>query len=299
MGSEITVRVPPLTRDGDYMAWASSIAIRALLITQNRLDQLLDKKPTEDEKEKEKDVLCKAKLQLHVTGPLKAVIERPATAHEAWNALHEEYVGSLRTRQPQLLAALTTLSRGSLTLVQYIDKVKELRDEFEALEMKASLPLLSQNFITGLNDHLQLACGPSLHALVTSDKGIDEITAQLRSMVLMLPPSLAMANSTMSHSPTTPSSSNSTKKKETRTCHYCGKVGHLKAAYRKFKRENGKGMPNQSATVMCTQSEGYVSALSNIDQSAIWFDTMATHHVVQKVSYLMRRRPSAIKAVVL
>jgi hypothetical protein len=58
-------------------------------------------------------------------------------------------------------------------------------------------------------------------------------------------------------------------------------------------------MPNQSATVMCTQSEGYVSALSNIDQSAIWFDTMATHHVVQKVSYLMRRRPSAIKAVVL
>jgi hypothetical protein len=80
-----------------------------------------------------------------VAGPLKAVVERAATPHEAWTALHEEHVGSLRTRQPQLLAALTTLSQGSLTLVQYIDKVKELRDEFEALEMKASLPWRVRN----------------------------------------------------------------------------------------------------------------------------------------------------------
>jgi hypothetical protein len=296
MGTEIAVKVPPLVRDGNYKAWASSM--RALLISQSRLDRLLDAGPDDnDEESQESDILCKAKLQLHVAGPLKAVVERAATAKAAWDALHEEYVDSLRIRQPQLMSSLNDLNQGKMTLIQYIDKVKELRDEFEALDMTASLPLLCQKFITGLNDQLQLACGPSLHALLRDEhNGIDEIAAELRSMVLLLPSSLAMANATTSQPPTKPPFG---KKKETRTCHYCGKVGHLKAACRKYKREKDTGAGEKDAIVMCTKGEGYVSALNSVDTTALWFDTMATHHVVHKDNYLVNHRPSPISAVIL
>jgi hypothetical protein len=129
------IKFPPLVRDGAYKSWASSM--RALLITQKRLDKLLDKEPqANDAEEKENDVLCKAQLQLRVHGPLKAIVERATTAKAAWDALEKEYVGTLRVRQPMLMAALTELSQGSETLVQYADKARQLRDDFEALEMK-------------------------------------------------------------------------------------------------------------------------------------------------------------------
>jgi hypothetical protein len=79
MGTEITVKIPPLARDGNYKSWASSM--RALLISQSRLDKLLDE-PPDGEEEEERDLLCKAKLQLHVAGPLKGVVERADTAKQ-------------------------------------------------------------------------------------------------------------------------------------------------------------------------------------------------------------------------
>ena len=62
----------------------------ALLVSQRRLDTLLDAAPTTDatDEEQEKDVLCKTKLQLHVACPLKAVVDRATTARDAWVALH-------------------------------------------------------------------------------------------------------------------------------------------------------------------------------------------------------------------
>ena len=80
MGTEVTVKVLSFVRDGNYKSWARSM--RALLISQHRLDKFLDQAPTDDSS-REKDVLCKAKLQLHVSGP-KAVIDRQATAQGAW-----------------------------------------------------------------------------------------------------------------------------------------------------------------------------------------------------------------------
>jgi hypothetical protein len=81
-----TMKVAPLVRDEDYKAWASTL--RALLIGQQRLDKLLDAEPGNDEKEQEQDLLCRAKLQLHVAGPLTAIVSRAKTAKAAWDALH-------------------------------------------------------------------------------------------------------------------------------------------------------------------------------------------------------------------
>jgi hypothetical protein len=110
--TDFNFRLPVLTRDGDYQSWATQM--RAFLITHDRLDVFLDATPdASDAAKRGKDLLCKARLQLHVAGPLQGIISRAETAKQAWDALRVDYQGSLQTRQPQLTAKLTDLSQGN------------------------------------------------------------------------------------------------------------------------------------------------------------------------------------------
>ena len=161
MSESTSLKIPKLSRDGDYPTWSQ--LMRAYLITQDRLDKALDAAPaSSDSKAQEQDLLCKARLQLHVTGPLLGIVARARTAKAAWEALKDDYQGSLRTRQPQLTAQLTQLSQRNDTVPAYVDRLLSLRDEFEALSMESSLPLLASQFIRGLRDDLRLACAPIL-----------------------------------------------------------------------------------------------------------------------------------------
>jgi hypothetical protein len=168
------------------------------------------------------------------------------------------------------MSSLTTLNQGSQSLVQYIDNTKKLRDEFEALEMKTILPLLFKSFITGLSDELHIACGPALHTILRDKyKGVDDITDELRSLALLLPQSYAAANTTRTmpqqrpqqHQRNHPKKNNPpTKRKETRTCHYCGKVGHIKEDRRKFLRDKGDKKNDEESHAMCTHRRYGVNA---------------------------------------
>jgi hypothetical protein len=308
------IKFPPLVQDGDFKAWASSM--RAYLVIQQRLDKMLDAEPTAgDAKELESDIVCKAQLQLRVAGPLKAIFERAKTAKEAWDALRSEYVGSLQVRQPQLMAALTELRQGSLTLVQYVSNVKQIRDEFEALEMKASLPLLSQRFITGLSDELRISCGPMLHSfLLDKTKTLDDLIEQVRSMASLLPPSYASANTTRAYPSTSLLPHQRT---DTRKCNYCHLKGHVEAECRtkrcdqangtyrghsRQKRQQTSKFPKDkfsNATVLCVEAQSHAFTLSTADESALWYDTMATQHIVCHEGLLANHRTSSIRTVVL
>jgi hypothetical protein len=60
------------------------------------------------------------------------------------------------------MAELGALQQVRETVVQYIDRAKALRDQFDDLDMKTSLPLLNHQFIRGLNDELRSTCAPLL-----------------------------------------------------------------------------------------------------------------------------------------
>lgn len=127
--AETSVRIPVLTREGNYKAWAASM--RAYLVTLKRLDRLLDNPPAaDDERAEELDIQCRSRLLLQVAGPLQDIVERASTAHEAWQALHDDYKGSLLERQPLVMADLMKLQQGSDTITRYVDRAKSLRDEF-------------------------------------------------------------------------------------------------------------------------------------------------------------------------
>jgi hypothetical protein len=141
-----------------------------MLTVSHRLDEMLEREPDEDDaEEKCKDVICKAKLQLHVSGPLRDIVTRGKTAKEAWQLLHDEYMGGLHARKPKLMGELHMLEQGGRSVVQYIDQAKELRDQFEELNLEASLPLLSHKFIQGLHRDIRQSCGPFLSSMLRSE----------------------------------------------------------------------------------------------------------------------------------
>jgi hypothetical protein len=85
------------------------------------------------------------------------------------------------------------------------------------------------------------------------DATIDLLAVELKSLAMLLPETVTGSTST--------GRANQTKgpvKKETRTCHYCGKVGHLQKDCRKKKRdEASKASSSQS------KPEGNVMSVSS------------------------------------
>jgi hypothetical protein len=121
--------------------------------------------------------------------------------------------------------------------------------------MKASLPLLSQRFITGLSDELRIACGPSLHAIICDPKkSLDDLIEQVRSMALLLPPSYATANTTRSF----PKPKKYDHRRDSIKCNYCRKnvISEEDCRKKKYDQRDGTMHPQQkkNATVLCEEA---------------------------------------------
>ena len=270
--------------------WASQM--RALLITQDRLDRCLDAAPTTEDGEA-RDVLCKAKLQLHVAGALQSVVARAKTAHAAWKALEDDYKGSLATRQPQLMGRLHDLSQGRDSVVEYIDRAMRLRDQFEELDMGGSMPLLCSAFVRGLNDDIRLFCGAGLHTVMKKkDYELDDVAAELRSLVLMMPERRGRANATKA-------SGARGGRREDRQCFYCKEVGHIARNCPKKKKDAARQRQGGSddGTVLAVTAPRINGLVGRED--TIWLDSGATHHVVQCEGLLKRVREPAVSKVLL
>jgi hypothetical protein len=287
MADGMTLKLTPLTRDGSYKLWAGQV--KSMSIVANRLDKLLTSEPGEDADAKEKDTVCKARLMLYVSGPLRDVGERAGTAKEAWEALRQEYLGDLHARKPKLMDELTRLSQERGSIVDYIDSAKELRDKFEDLDMSSSLPLLCHKFIQGLDSHVLQTCGPILSNMLRGkDVGLDELCVSLREMSSFIPGGISEVHAAQAEIP------------DKRRCYYCRQTGHLKKDCRKRendrksgrdKRQSGqKGQPKVLST--CAN----VSAVKGMSNKLV-YDTGATHHVVNNQLLLHDPKPSVMKTV--
>lgn len=304
--AQSTVKVPVLSRDGNYRQWASKM--EAFLITQDGgLDRWLEDDPEEGNAAQIRgDRVCKAKIQLHVTGALQQIVARARTARIAWEALEQEYVGALRVRQPQLTRELSELRQGSDGLMKYIDKARDLRDQFEDLGMQQSVVLLHHQFIRGLNDKLRVACASELNAMVMRQGDEDNPAATLEDLidtlwgiVSLLPDGVAQVNAIGGRDrpdggpPKGP-------RKETRTCHYCGKPGHLKRDCRKLKKDKGEGDSENPgpAAVFATVAKVSGKGCPN-ERDWLWYDCGATHNVTYDETLLRNKRRSPISVVAL
>jgi hypothetical protein len=148
MAEGLSFKIPVLKRDGNCRQWLSQM--KALMVIRN-LEYVLENDVNgDDEYELRADAKCKAILQLHVGGALTSVVQRSNSAKQAWDALHEEHLGRAHVRKARLLAQANGLEQGDGTVQQYIDKAKDLRDEFLDSEMIDTISLITTQFVRGL-----------------------------------------------------------------------------------------------------------------------------------------------------
>jgi hypothetical protein len=173
--SERSARLPVLSRDsGNYKQWSAQM--KASLMIHGSLHIWIEKEPdVNDAKEEESDSFAKARIQLQVSGPFREIVERAKTAKAAWEALKEDYAGSVEVRKPALMRALVNLEQGRDSAQQYVDKAKGLREEFDELGMKDFVQFINFQFIHGLNDEWGATCAATLNEmLVVPDVSLEE-----------------------------------------------------------------------------------------------------------------------------
>jgi hypothetical protein len=168
--------------------------------------------------------------------------------------------------------------------------------------MKSSLPLLAHQFVRGLRDEVRLATASTLTTLIEKpDSTIDDLARELKSLALFLPEDVVGATRPPKVNTTNgrrgPKRNNdSPQRKETRTRHYCGKVGHLASECCKKTRDATKHQ-GEPGTIMSV-SVSTINQLSGRTDS-IWLDSGATHHVVHDKRMLQSIRTPTVSSALL
>ena len=288
MTSDISMKVPVLTRSGNYRTWAA--CMKALLTTQRRMDKLLSNKPLEPD-QLELDEVCKATILLHVAGPLQAIVARASTAKEAWDSIREEFQGILVSRRPQVTAAMSSLHQGRKTLTEYIDAALAIKDDLVQLDMEAALPMLCDNFYQGLNSSLKYMCGlPAQQLLASNEDCLDSLCTLVKTMAPMAPSA---------------SDAGRAYKASALTCAYCNKPGHSEHNCRKKKRDEAARAAQEPSTSMpdlgaILSTRAVAQAIfSPASPKDFWLDSGASHHVVCDERLLTNTRPSIVTEIVL
>jgi hypothetical protein len=233
-----------------------------------------------------------ALIGLHVKEYHLPMLERCDTAKDAWQELERVYQAKSNARKLQLRKELTTLKMGPAEpLTKYVARDQEIQDQLRAAghnvvdqevtwSVLAGLPAVYDTMITVLE--------------TTSDKdmSLDEILPKLLQVEQRLQTTERPDETALSAKPgngfggrsgnTRPGSHTGGQHKETRICHYCKKVGHLKKDSYKKKRDDaarGQQQPLQQQFSAIALSAHNITNAGGTSAGRWVLDTGASRHI--------------------
>ncbi len=234
------------------------------------------------------------------------MVEEAETAKAAWDALREDHLGSLQTRRPMLLGEVRELRQGQKETVEaYGDRAKLLLSRLGDLELSCADVLVSDAFLQGLLP-VFTTCVPLLTKIV--DEGFDAVLLELKNLTRLLPAALPRSGSAPGSC--LQAEGRQPKKKETRRCFRCGKVGHLKKDCRQpaggqqqqqQQPHQWQGEPGGGTVLMATACHEHAGSAMKVgpeDEGTLLFDTGATHHIVRDLGCFYNARTSDVKSIV-
>ena len=316
MADGISTKVEVLTREGNFRHWFGQM--ESILVLKN-LDDVLYAEPGQAANEAEqaaveaaltRDRKVRAYLKMHTKGALQAIVTRARTAKAAWDALHDDYRGGLAVRRPQMLRKATELQQGDDSVQRYIDRVKEIRDDFVEADMETSMPVLINQFVKGLRPALANVVGVQLGVGMSQGAGLDQLCNQLRDLAAILPDRGAAARAAAAVA-----KKERNKARGPLKCHYCGKEGHKHfectkkqddlAAGKKLQWANrrdggGDGSKEGAGRALCVRTARVAMATVKVpsDRSNyVHFDTGATHNYVSDLSMLHDKRSTPVEVM--
>ena len=186
------------------------------------------------------DAKALAQIGLHVKDHHLPELENCATAKAAWERLGAIYQTKSNARKRQLRKELTQLKMGAAEpLTKYVGRAKDIQNQLRA----AGYEVADQEVIWAMLAGLPLAYDTVVTVLETSadqDLKLDDVLPKL------MPVEQRLTKTESSLSEATALTANRKygfggNIKETRTCYYCGKVGHVQRACRQRKLDEASG----------------------------------------------------------
>jgi transposase InsO family protein len=286
----------------NYPQWR--IHMRGLLQTKDIASAITE--PEDDESDKAKGLITLCVQEYHL--PL---IEASPTAHDAWTALEQLYQQRSSANLIRLKRELANLEkRRDETVMQYVARARGLADQITAAGQQpddadilqavlAGLPskfAMMRTILESLDELPSLTDATAKLMLVECDRPQTNESAYVTNgrpppfggarPRVYVPPHRRQHGSKSSGAP----GGHNANQRESRSCYYCGKKGHLKKDCRKRKADMNKedGGRNSSAQVVAltatddnkcahTLNAGHIYTKDPRDEWAA--DSGATEHV--------------------
>ncbi|GAB4814243.1 hypothetical protein N2152v2_001289 [Parachlorella kessleri] len=280
----------------NYATW--SIRMRALLISKGLWAAVESNTPNGDQDQK-----ALAKIILSVKDHHLATVGTCATAKEAWETLKATYEAKSNARKLMLRRELTQLKmKPAEPLTVYAARAKDLqaqlgsagdqvRDQEIALQFLAGLPPAFSMISTVLTSgDRELKVEEMLPKLLP----VEQLAQPERPEEAALFAKRRNGNGFPGHGRN--NGSPGKQGRETRTCFYCGKKGHISRDCRKRKSDEAGSKSSQPrpqfsalALAACSSAAGHST---NDSQQVRWvLDTGASRHITGNRSIMSNLRP--------
>jgi ribosomal protein L9 len=237
----------------NYRSWAFSM--KMLLKAKELWDVVEeddddDEDKTGEEKEaertrstawKRKDQLALSSIALSLRSSEQEHIHKCVTAKDAWNRLKELYEGKGTHRFLSLLKALSTAKlEGTMTMKEYIRRVRQTADELTEIKCKFDqmavigfilngLPDIYRYLVVNLESQIKEISYEELSArLIDEEKKLEE--SELGESEQKIPVSGLESTGPRAHLSRAGIRTASTGRPQAPNCGYCGHQGHLESA---------------------------------------------------------------------
>ncbi len=218
----------------NYATWRSRM--KCLLITRGLWAAIGGDRASSDT-----DMKAQALIGLCVKDHYLTMLEGCSSAKEAWEKLEQMYQSKSNARKLQLRKELSQIKMGpSEPLTKYVARAQEIQAQLRAAGHEVPDQEVAWSVLAGLPSAYDTVV-TVLETTGDQEMSLEDIVPKLMQIEQRQPPAQRRADATALSA--TQRAGSTPYRRETRTCFYCGKPGHIKRDCQKRQEDEKRRAP--------------------------------------------------------